>query len=100
MEKHPSMSAMLRDHNLDPTYFFSAPNISQQVRNNIPKFASYVKTHKKFAYQMVTLAYNTPTHVLENPDLRNSVHAVTDVLACEENPIAELFLDPEHEDIP
>ena len=94
------MSVMLRDHNLDATYFFSAPSISQQARNNVSRFTSYVKTHKKFACEMIALAYNTPAHVLDNPNLRNSVHAVTDVLACEENPIAELFLDPEHEDIP
>ena len=91
---------MLRDHSLLPAHFFSAPGIAQQVRSCLNKFAKYVRTHKPFAEGMLSLAYNTPAEALEDPDLRNAVHAATDVLSCEETHIAELFLDPEHEDIP
>ena len=100
MENHPSLAVLMRNHTVTAAAFFSVPTIAQQVRNNLPRFARFVRTHKQFAQQLIQLAYNTPPQYLETPELRNAVHAATDVLASEDTPIAELFLEPEGEDIP
>ena len=100
MENQLSMAALMRNHAITAPSFFAVPNIAGQVKNNLAKFAKFVRTHKQFALQLIQLAYNTPPQYLESPELRNAVHAATDVLSCEDTPISELFLELESEDIP
>lgn len=89
----PKLDHLLRQKDLTPEELLVVPGIVSQIRNQIEKFVTYLRCHKGFTLQMLTLGLDVTYSQLEDDKMRQASYAVTELLANEETCIAELFFE-------
>jgi hypothetical protein len=67
---------MIRDHSITAEEFFQTQGIASQIRNHLPRFTHYVRTHRPFAQRMIQLALNISYAELESNPIKTASHTI------------------------